>query len=65
MAGLEKDIEKVIQVVHDFLNKFKLEPLDFKANETTMLFCLFIIYCINHGWIFLISGALFWDDWTL
>tara|TARA_B100000212_G_scaffold91239_1_gene66972 strand:- start:2970 stop:4520 length:1551 start_codon:yes stop_codon:yes gene_type:complete len=48
-----------------FLNKFKFEPLDFKANETSMLFCLFIIYCINHGWIFLISGALFWDDWTL
>jgi hypothetical protein len=48
-----------------FLNKFKLEPIDFKANEQSMLFWLFIIYCINHCWIFLFSDALFWDDWAL
>ena len=48
-----------------FLNKFKLKPMDFKANERSMLFWLFVIYCINHGWIFLLSEALFWDDWAL
>lgn len=48
-----------------FLKKFKLKPIDFKANERSMLLWLFIIYSINHGWIFLFSEALFWDDWAL